>query len=99
MISGDDTGSGARIVMTGDSDFITNQNQVWGGNSLLFTNALNWLANDELAIELSPRESIDRQVNIPQTQLTMLQITSVCLGPVIVGLIGLVVALSRRRRR
>ena len=99
VISGDDTGSGARIVVAGDSDFITNQNQVWGGNSLLFTNALNWLANDELAIELSPRESIDRQVNIPQTQLTLLQITSVCLGPVIVGLIGLVVALSRRRRR
>jgi hypothetical protein len=60
---------------------------------------MNWLADDELAIDLAPRETIERQVNIPQTQLTALQLVSICLGPLVVGLIGITVFASRRRRR
>lgn len=90
---------GSRIVVVGDSDFVNNDTVIFGGNGLLFANSMNWLANDELAIELAPRETIDRQVNIPQTQLTLLQFTSICLGPLVIALVGITVVVSRRRRR
>lgn len=89
----------SRIVVFGDSDFITNSVGAFGGNGLLFANAMNWLADDEVSIELTPRTAITRQVNIPQQQLRLLQIISICLGPVVIGAIGLFVAVSRRRRR
>ncbi len=95
----EDTSGDLRVVAFGDSDFIRNDTVTLGGNSLLFTNAMNWLANDEITINLAPRETVNRQVNIPQTQLTILQLTSFCLGPLVLGIIGVVVYVSRRRRR
>ncbi len=87
-----------RIVVFGDADFVTNANLVWGGNSILFANALNWLANDELTIDLAPRESIQRQVNIPEQQLRMLRFVSTWFGPILMGVIGIVVWRARRQR-
>lgn len=98
-VSCENTGSGQRVAVFGDSDFMRNDTAVFGGNSILFANAMNWLADDELTINLAPRESVDRQVNIPQTQLTILQLLSICLGPLVLGVIGVVVAVSRRNRR
>lgn len=98
-VSCENNEQGSRIVAIGDSDFITNETVIYGGNGLLFANSMNWLADDELAIDLAPRETIERQVNIPQTQLTALQLVSICLAPLVVGLIGVAVFASRRRRR
>jgi ABC-type uncharacterized transport system involved in gliding motility auxiliary subunit len=89
--------TGARVVLFGDGDFVTNSNLVMGGNSRLFTNALNWLADDEVAIELAPRETVQRQITIPDQQLRILRLISVWLGPVLMAFIGLAVWMSRRR--
>jgi len=88
----------ARLVVFGDADFVTNANLVWGGNSILFANALNWLADDELTIDLAPRESIQRQVNIPEQQLRMLRFIGTWFGPILMGIIGIVVWTARRQR-
>lgn len=90
--------SEARLVVFGDADFATNANLVWGGNSILLGNALNWLADDEVAIELAPRESIQRQLNIPEQQLRMLRMVGIWFGPLLMGIIGLVVWRGRRQR-
>lgn len=90
--------SEARIVVFGDADFVNNANLVWGGNSLLFSNSLNWLANDEVSIDLAPRESIERQINIPDQQLRLMRFISTWFGPILMALIGLVVWSSRRQR-
>lgn len=88
----------SRLVVFGDADFVTNANLAWGGNSILLANALNWLANDELTIELAPRESIQRQVNIPDQQLRIMRFISTWFGPLLMGMIGLAVWASRRQR-
>lgn len=88
----------SRIVVFGDADFVINANLVWGGNSILFANALNWLADDEVTIDLAPRESIQRQMNIPEQQLRLLRFISTWFGPVLMGLIGFTVWASRRER-
>lgn len=97
-VSGERADSEARVVVFGDSDFVTDANLIWGGNSILFTNALNWLADDEVTIELAPRDSVQRQVNIPEQQLRMLRFISTWFGPLLMGLIGFTVWSARRNR-
>lgn len=97
-VSAERAESESRLVVLGDSDFATNANLVWGGNSILLGNALNWLADDEVTIELAPRESIQRQLNIPEQQLRMLRLVSIWFGPILMGVIGFVVWRGRRQR-
>ena len=98
-LSAQNTGSGARLVLFGDTDFLTNSFVTQGGNSFLFENAANWLANDVVSIELSARESVPRQVTITQGQLTYLQLVSIFLAPGVLALVGSGVWYSRRKRR
>lgn len=95
--SAEDPDTGARLVLFGDADFVTNANLVWGGNSLLLSNSLNWLANDEVAIELAPRETIQRTLTIPEQQLRLLRLASTWFGPLLMALVGLLVWAARRR--
>jgi ABC-type uncharacterized transport system involved in gliding motility auxiliary subunit len=98
-LSAENQSTGGRLVVFGDASFIANQYVVLGGNSILFSNAMNWLADDELTIELSPRATVERQMFIPQTQLTILQLLSLCLGPTLALLAGFGVWYMRRGRR
>lgn len=93
------TETGSRLVVFGDADFASNNMVLLGGNSLMITNALNWLADDELSVQLTPRETITRQVLISQSQLGLLQVMSVCLGPSIMAVIGIVVWYTRRQKK
>ncbi len=97
-LSGENSATGGRVVAFGDADFVLNANLVWGGNSILFANALNWLADDELTIDLAPRETVQRQLNIPEQQLRTLRFISTWFGPLLMGLVGLTVWSARRRR-
>jgi hypothetical protein len=90
------TNSG-RLVLFGDADFLNNSNVIWGGNSLLASNSLNWLAADETAIALAPRETIQRSVTIPERHLRLLRAASILFGPVVMSLAGLLVWFKRRR--
>lgn len=88
-----------RLLIFGDTDFLSNSAITIGGNNLLFSNALNWLADEEVVVDLTPRETVDRQVLIDQSQLGLLWIMTVCLGPGIMAVIGLSIWYSRRNRR
>lgn len=98
-VSAENSASGSRLVVFGDADFLSNEAYFRGGNSLLFTNSLNWLVGDETTLSLTPRETVNRQVTIPQAQLGVLQIVSCLLGPALMALVGIVVWVSRRRSR
>lgn len=87
----------ARLVLFGDADFATNANLIWGGNSLLVSNSLNWLADDEVAIELAPREVVERTMVIPEQQLRLLRLASTWFGPLLMAVAGLVVWARRRQ--
>jgi ABC-type uncharacterized transport system involved in gliding motility auxiliary subunit len=95
-VASENPNSDARLVVFGDADFVNNANLLTSGNDLLFVNSLNWLADDETAIELAPRTIIERQISIPEQQLRLLRTVSTWFGPVLMGLIGLFVW-SRRR--
>ncbi|MCA9929243.1 MAG: Gldg family protein, partial [Anaerolineales bacterium] len=89
----------ARLIVFGDTDFLSNLWLLQNGNSILMTNAFNWLADDELAVELTPRETITRQLTISQTQLGLIQLIVLALTPAIAALIGGAVWYSRRQTR
>jgi ABC-type uncharacterized transport system involved in gliding motility auxiliary subunit len=91
--------TGGRLVVFGDAGFVTNGGIAFGGNGNLFANALNWLADDEIAIDLVAREQIQRQVIVPETQLRLLRLLSVWLGPGLMIAVGMLVWRSRRNRR
>ena len=88
-----------RIILFGDTDFISNELITQGGNSLLFSNAINWLAGDEAAVAITPRQTVERQLIISQSELVWLQLISICLGPLLMSIIGLFVWYSRRQTR
>ena len=48
-------GEPSRLVVFGDSDFVTNHHLNLSGNRDLFFNAVAWLAGDEFAIAIRPR--------------------------------------------
>jgi ABC-type uncharacterized transport system involved in gliding motility auxiliary subunit len=97
-VSAENPATGARLVVFGDADFFSNQG-LQGGNGILFSNILNWLANDEVSINLTPRETVTRTVVIPQGQLNLMTLISVCLGPLVMTIAGVSVWYSRRRKR
>lgn len=98
-VSAQNNNTGGRLVLFGDADWVYNDQLSWGGNGLLFVNSINWLAGDELSIDLTPRDVVNRQLNIPQTQSILLILISLCLSPLLIGIIGIVVYINRRRTR
>jgi ABC-type uncharacterized transport system involved in gliding motility auxiliary subunit len=95
-VSGENVENDSRVVVVGDVDFLSNNLVFFGGNNLFFTNSLNWLAGDEAALELAPRETVNRQMVISQSQLGILQVLGCLLAPALMALIGFVVWYSRR---
>jgi ABC-type uncharacterized transport system involved in gliding motility auxiliary subunit len=57
-----------RIVVVGDSDFASNAVGAWGGNTDLFLNMVNWLAQQENMIAVRPRNPADRRINVTAGQ-------------------------------
>ena len=98
-VSAENTINSGRVVVFSDTDFIRNTLSANGGNILLFTNAMNWLARDEFSIELTPRDTIQRTIAVPQEQLAVLSWVSICLGPILMLIIGAAVWYSRRQVR
>lgn len=98
-VSAENAATGGRLVLVGDVDFINNDSSTAVANTLFFSNAMNWLAGDEAALELTPRETVNRSVTLLENQLGLVQALSCLTGPVLVALIGLYVWFSRRRNR
>jgi len=53
-----------RMVVFGDSDFVTNGYLGIPGNRDLFLNAVNWLAQQENLISIRPKDPEDRRVSL-----------------------------------
>jgi ABC-type uncharacterized transport system involved in gliding motility auxiliary subunit len=55
----------------GDSDFASNADIGFQGNSDLFLNAMNWLAQQENLIAIRPKNPEDRRLQLTADQVTM----------------------------
>jgi ABC-type uncharacterized transport system involved in gliding motility auxiliary subunit len=61
-------GQQARLVVVGDSDFISNANFSQGGNGDFFLRSINWLAEEEELIAIQPHPLQDRRVALTEQQ-------------------------------
>lgn len=88
-----------RIVVFGDSDFITDrgvgQEQ---GNLTLGLNAVNWLAEDQSLIAIQPREPGYKPLRLTRAQSTFIFLFSVWRFPAFVLVIGMLIWWYRRSR-
>jgi ABC-type uncharacterized transport system involved in gliding motility auxiliary subunit len=98
-LSAENTATGGRVVVVGDVDYLNNDAATAVANSLFFSNAMNWLAGDEAALELTTREVVNRSVTVPESQLVLIRTFSCLIGPLLVGLVGIVVWFSRRQTK
>ncbi len=93
----------ARLVVTGDADFPSNDALRYAayGNAELFINMANWLAEGDDAVELPPPFFDQRQMERPFTPvgLGLVGISLTCLMPLVAVVAGGGVWLTRRRRR
>ena len=86
-----------RMVVVGDSDFITN-NPVMSPNrnSDLFINMVNWVTQEENLIAIRPRRAEDRRITLNQQQETNILFLSVIMLPLVVLFFGFSIWWSRR---
>jgi len=92
---GDDPDVRTRMVLVGDSDFVSNEYLVQG-NAGVFLNSVNWLAEEEDLIAIGPEPPEQRQIFLSAIQTSTLFFISVILIPVTLLGAGFVVWLRRR---
>lgn len=102
-VSAENADTGAQLVVVGDADFATNDALDYGssGNDGFFINAANWLAEGDDAIELPPANFTQRMLDRPFSPFTLnvVIISITCLLPLVVLTAGIIVWITRRRRR
>jgi len=89
----------ARLVVIGGSGFISNAFFKKQFNADLFLNTINWLATDENLIAIRPREPENVPVIITEAQYQIVFYISVIFLPLIPLLAGVIVIISRRRKK
>ena len=74
--------------MFGDSDFVANQWLGIPGNSDLFLNTVNWLAQQENMIAIRPRDPEDRRITLTRDQQSRIFWLTVLIIPGLILLTG-----------
>lgn len=85
-----------RVAAIGDSDFASNAYLGIEGNSDLFMNTVNWLAQQENLISIHPRDQADRRITVTANQMAWLFWMSIVFIPAIVFFSGFMSWLRRR---
>ena len=70
-----------RVVVFGDSDFVTNGYLGIPGNRDLFLNSVNWLAQQENLISIRPKDPEDRRVSLTADQAKLIFWLSILIIP------------------
>ncbi len=86
----------ARLIVLGDSDFLSDSEIANAGNAVLAVNAFNWLASQEQALGIPPREIQQSGLYLDASQLRMILVIVLLIMPGAAILAGIFV--WRRRR-
>jgi len=87
-----------RVVAIGDGDFLSNSFLGNGGNRALGERIFDWLLGDDVLVDLPPRGAPDRTLTLSQGGLDTLSIGFIAGVPLLLLVIGGLVAWRRRRR-
>jgi ABC-type uncharacterized transport system involved in gliding motility auxiliary subunit len=86
-----------RLVVFGCADFIANRGIRKLGNLTLFLNSVNWLLGEDGRLNIPARPVERLQLTLSQEQLSIARVT-ILFGPaLLVGIIGTLIYVSRRR--
>jgi ABC-type uncharacterized transport system involved in gliding motility auxiliary subunit len=93
--------TGARIVLVGDSDFVTNGAVTIGGNGILFTDAMAWLTSleDRLDFGIEGFSVSLPLIFVDSATLDLIAFATIIVLPTLVLLIGALIWTQRARRR
>lgn len=86
----------SRMVVYGDSDFVSNGNMV-GGNEDLFMSSVNWLLDREELMAIAPKPIEEIKLSLTRKQLRGLFWISVAGIPSVAGVLGACVWMRRRK--
>ncbi|MDF7825611.1 GldG family protein [Pontiellaceae bacterium B12227] len=86
----------SRMVVFGDSDFVSNGSMV-GGNEDLFMSALNWLLDREELMAIAPKPIEEVKLSLSRKQLRVLFWINVTGIPAVAMVLGLLVWARRRK--
>ncbi len=94
-----DSGTKARLVVFGNSEFATNTYYGFYGNSDLIVNSIDWAAKQENIINLTPKNATQRTLVQPQTYTKgLITLLSLVILPGIVLVAGIGAYIARRRQ-
>jgi ABC-type uncharacterized transport system involved in gliding motility auxiliary subunit len=85
------------LAIFGDSDFAMNGHFGNQGNSDLFLNTVNYLAEEEDLISIRPKEVDDRRLTLTQANVSTLFYLVVITIPLLVIILGVVIFIRRNR--
>lgn len=98
-VAAEDFATRGRVVVFGDSDFASDSFFNQYGNGDLLINAIDWAAEQEELISLTPKDNITRLLVPPQRYtMNLILLGSVFVLPGTVLLAGILVWFQRRRR-
>lgn len=98
-VVGQDSKSGARLVVFGDSDFAANNDYFGYGNGDLLVNSIDWAAGQESLINLTPKQQTSRFVVPPSVEtLGLIFLLTIVVMPGAVLVWGISTWWRRRRR-
>lgn len=87
----------SRMVVFGDSDFVSNKNVLTGGNKDLFMSSINWLLDREELMAIAAKPVEDVQINLTRAQLVRLFWLNVVGIPAVAVVLGLLIWVRRRK--
>jgi ABC-type uncharacterized transport system involved in gliding motility auxiliary subunit len=98
-VAGENYETGGRLVVFGDMPFASDEFFDVLGNGDIFINAIDWAAEQENLIQITPRQAKERTFQPPSNiQWLMVFLGSICIIPGLVVAAGVYSWLSRRKR-
>jgi ABC-type uncharacterized transport system involved in gliding motility auxiliary subunit len=95
---GDDPSTAGRVVVFGDSDWVTNEHLDSFSNRDLFLNSVNWLLGDVEQISVRPHMSRASRFQLDQAQFRRIQYLSLFVLPQAIAVFGVFAWWMRRDR-
>jgi ABC-type uncharacterized transport system involved in gliding motility auxiliary subunit len=97
-IAAEDPAKNARLVVFGDSEFASDAIYQQGNGDIIIS-AVDWAAEQENQIALTPKDPIDRQYKQPGTVgLVAILLGSLCILPLVIAGAGVSTWMARRKR-